>query len=93
MVVTVDTVLVQEQGVATAVVDDRVSVLSLQAERYFQFNDTGSAIWNLLGEPKRVGEICRLLAQSYQTDSDQISHEVTAFLQRLFERRLVRVAG
>ena len=89
--VTVDTVLVRDREPMPTTVDDEVVVLSVRAGAYFGFNRIGSEIWNMLSEPRRVGEIFDTLAQSHEVDRDTMTRDVTQFLQTLIERRLVRV--
>jgi hypothetical protein len=89
--VTVDTVLVRDSEPMPTTVDEEVVVLSVRAGAYFGFNRIGSEIWNMLSEPRRVGEILDTLAQSHEVDFDTMTRDVTQFLQTLIERRLVRV--
>jgi len=89
--VTVDTVLVRDSEPMPTTVDDEVVVLSVRAGAYFGFNRIGSEIWNMLSEPRRVGQILDTLAQSHEVDLDTMTRDVTQFLQTLIERRLVRV--
>ena len=89
--VTVDTVLVRDSEPMPTTVDEEVVVLSVRAGAYFGFNLIGSEIWNMLSEPRRVGEIFDTLAQSHEVDRDTMTRDVTQFLQTLIERRLVRV--
>jgi hypothetical protein len=89
--VTVDTVLVRDSEPLPTTVDEEVIVLSVRAGAYFGFNRIGSEIWNMLSEPRRVGEILDTLAQSHEVDLDTMTRDVTQFLQTLIERRLVRV--
>jgi hypothetical protein len=89
--VTVDTVLVQDSEPIPATVDDEVVLLSVRAGNYFGLNRVGSEIWNMLTEPRRVGDIFETLAQSHDVDADTMTRDVTAFLDTLIERGLVRV--
>jgi len=89
--VTIDTVLVRDSEPMPTTVDDEVVVLSVRAGAYFGFNRIGSEIWNMLAEPRRVGQILDTLAQSHEVDLDTMTRDVTQFLQTLIERRLVRV--
>jgi len=89
--VTADTILVRDNEPMPTTVDEEVVVLSVRAGAYFGFNRIGTEIWNMLAEPRRVGEILDTLAQSHEVDLDTMTRDVTQFLQTLIERRLVRV--
>ncbi len=91
MTVTVDTILVQDNEPIPATVDEQMVVLSIRAGAYFGFNKVGTEIWNMLTEPRRVGQILDSLSQAHDVDADTMTRDVTRFLQDLIERRLVRV--
>jgi hypothetical protein len=89
--VTVDTVLVQDSEPIPATVDEEVVLLSVRAGNYFGFNRVGTEIWNMLTAPRRVGDILDSLAKAHDVDTDTMTRDVTAFLQTLIDRGLVKV--
>jgi hypothetical protein len=89
--VTVDSVLVQDKEPAAAALDDGVVLLSLRAGSYFGFNRVATDIWTMLAEPRRVGAIFDALRQDHDVDAATLDREVTPFLQRLLDERLVRL--
>ena len=91
MTVTVDTVLVQDNEPIPATVDEEVVLLSVRAGNYFGFNRVGTEIWNMLTEPRQVGDILASLAKSHDVDTDTMARDVTQFLRTLIDRGLVRV--
>lgn len=91
MTVTVETVLVQDKEPIPATVDEEVVLLSVRAGNYFGFNRVGTEIWNMLAEPRRVGDIFNSLAKAHDVDADTMTRDVTQFLQTLIDRGLVRV--
>lgn len=90
---TIDTILVQDGEPIPATVQEEVVLLSLRAGAYFGFNRVGTRIWNMLTEPRRVGEIFDLLSQTHDVDADTMTRDVTEFLDALIGRRLVRVVN
>jgi hypothetical protein len=88
---TVETILVQDSEPISALVEEQVVVLSARAGSYFGFNRVGSEIWDMLAEPRHVREIFDTLSRSYDVESDILARDVTLFLQKLLERRLLRV--
>lgn len=91
MRVTVDSVLVQDKEPAAAALDDGVVLLSLRAGSYFGFNRVATDIWTMLAEPRRVGAIFDVLRQDHDVDAATLDRDVTPFLQRLLDERLVRL--
>jgi Coenzyme PQQ synthesis protein D (PqqD) len=91
MTVGLDSVVVQEDEPVAAEVDGEVVMLSERAGAYFGLDGVGSEIWKLIAQPRRVSELCQLLAQHYDVDRETLTREVTSFLDELLARRLVRL--
>lgn len=93
MSVTIDSVLVRDRDLPTTDLDGRVVVLSVDADAFFDMNDVATEIWQMLSEPRRVGDIFDALSQSHDVDEATLSRDVLPFLQRLIERRLAKQVG
>jgi hypothetical protein len=91
--VTADTILVQDSEPISAIVQENIVLLSIRAGAYFGLNRTGGLIWNMLIEPRRVGEIFEVLAQTHDADLDTMTRDVVEFLDTLIKRQLVRVVS
>ena len=91
MTVGPDSIIVQEDEPVAAEVDGEVVMLSERAGAYFGLDGIGSEIWRLIEEPRRVSELCGPLAQRYEVDAETLSRDVTAFLDALLARNLVRL--
>ena len=91
MTVGPDSIIVQEDEPVAAEVDGEVVMLSERAGAYFGLDGIGSEIWRLIEEPRRVSELCGTLAQRYEVDAETLSRDVTAFLDALLARNLVRL--
>jgi hypothetical protein len=87
---TIDSVLVQDREQSSAALGDEVVVLSVRAGACFGLNRVGGDIWNMLAEPRRVGDICDKLSKLYDVDAATAMHDIGPFLQNLIARRLVR---
>jgi hypothetical protein len=86
-----DSVVVQESEPIAAEVDGEVVMLSERGGAYFGLDDIGSEIWHLLKEPRRVGDLCQVLAQRYDADAETLNRDVVSFLDQLLARGLLRV--
>ena len=91
--VTVDAILIQDSEPICATVQENIVLLSIRAGAYFRFNRVGAEIWNMLIEPRRVGEIFDALAQTHDVDVDTMTRNVAEFLDALVKRHLVRVVN
>ena len=88
--VTIDSILVRDRTLPAAELDGRIVVMSVEAGTYVSFNGVASEIWQMLSEPRRIGDIFDNLSQNHDVDAATLSRDVLPFLQRLIERRLAR---
>lgn len=91
MTLTDDSVVVQDTEPVAARVDGDVVMLSEREGAYFGLNSVGSKIWDLIAQPRCVGDIRRSLAEQYEIDEETLTREVMTFLEELLTRRLVRI--
>jgi Coenzyme PQQ synthesis protein D (PqqD) len=89
--VVTDSVLVQDNEPTAADLDGTVVVLSVRAGSYFGFNDVASEIWDMLVKPCSVGKIFDALSELHDVDMITLTRDVTPFLQKLIDHRLVRI--
>ncbi len=89
--VTAETILARDCELISTTVEQTAILLSVRAGSYFKLNRAGMEIWNLLQQPRRVREIIEVLAQSHAVDTEIVTRDVTVFLNKLVERRLLRV--
>src|ERR1700677_1515447 len=91
MNLTDDSVVVQDTEPVAARVDGDVVMLSEREGAYFGLNSVGSKIWDLIAEPRCIGDIHQSLAALYQVDEETLKREVMTFLEELLARKLVRL--
>jgi Coenzyme PQQ synthesis protein D (PqqD) len=89
--ITIESILVQDSEPVGADLDGGRALLSLRAGAYFNFNPVASEIWQMLAEPRRVGEILTALRDGHDVDAETVARDVTPFLQTLVDHRLVRM--
>jgi len=69
-----------------------VVVLDLKAGVYYGLNSLGARIWNLIQEPKTVGEIRDVILDEFDVDPDRCQRDLVALLSDLASRKLIKVA-
>ena len=72
-------------------IDDSIVILSLEAGRYYTFTSSGSAIWELLDQPQSVESLVEALVGRFEVSPDHCAASVTAFLETLNQKDLVRL--
>lgn len=81
-------VSVPEQIVEKPVKDDLV-IVDLHRGEYYSLNETGRAVWELLGEVADVDELVVRLAERFPGDSSAIRDDVEMLLDELLDRKLL----
>jgi hypothetical protein len=91
MSVTAETILARDSEPAFVTLEDNAVLLSVRRGSYFSLNRVGTQIWNMLVEPRRVGDIFDVLARTHDVDASAMTGDVVEFLETLLKRQLVRV--
>ena len=73
-----------------AEVGGEIVALNVEKGLCYGLNEIASRVWDLLDQPRSLGEICQALVQSYDVDDDTCRQEVATLLQDLLAEELVR---
>lgn len=74
----------------TEIGESEAVLLSLPASRYFTLNETGSLIWQALGEGATPSHIARSLEARYDVEPAQALEHARAFVGELLREELIR---
>lgn len=66
-------------------------MMSLDQGKYYAVAATGKRIWDLLGEPMSLGEVCGVLEAEYDVTPEVCRNEVLAFAEHLLRNGLIEV--
>jgi hypothetical protein len=86
-----DVLIAQDREPALSSTSGRVTMLSVRAGAYFDFNGVASEIWNMVSEPCTFGGVCDALAERYQGDPATIALDVERFVEALVKHRLLHL--
>ncbi len=75
--------------VATELDDDEAVLLSLETQRYYSMNETGTRVWQLLSDGRNPDDIATAITQEWDTTFDEALAYVKEFLAELEEEGLV----
>ena len=84
-----DLQLVASDAVATADLGGESVLLDPTSGRYFGLNEVGSRIFELLSEPRSVGDLVGILVQEYEVSEGRLRSDVEAFVGEMMSRGLV----
>lgn len=86
-----DTVVEKKKEVVCSEVDGETVVMSIQSGKYFGLKEIGSRIWTIIDHPSPINEICDALMVEYDVAPDQCHREVLLFMEKLWNKDLIKV--
>lgn len=79
--------------ISTRLDEEEAVLLSLETQRYYSLNETGSRIWDLLSGGRSIEEITEAITQEWAVDREEALNYVEEFLAELREEGLVESAA
>ena len=89
---TLDSVLVQNEAMLFADVGDGTALMDIDRGEYFQYEEVGSRIWELIDGKASVAAICKQLLEEYDVDEATCEQQTLGFLGKLVELNHVSAA-
>ena len=69
---------------------DELVMMDIDLRKYYSLNPVATRIWDLLEEPKEIGESCRLLVEEYEVDPEKCRDDVVSHLSEMMKLGLVQ---
>ena len=68
---------------------DELVMMDLERGKYFSLNPVATRIWDLLEKEKTLDELCAMLTEEYDVESNQCMDEVRELLEEMEKLGLV----
>ncbi|WP_203287262.1 lasso peptide biosynthesis PqqD family chaperone [Metabacillus sp. cB07] len=81
----------QVEGNIVSNMNGETVMLSIQNGKYYNFGETGGAIWDLLKKPISFSALIEALILQYQVDREECEKQVLSFLDSLKKENLIIV--
>ncbi len=89
--VSIDSIVTVTQLQVFCEVNGETVILHFGSGNYFGLNDVGTLVWNLIQQPRSVGELRDAIQQEYQVDFDLCERDLINLVGELRERGLIEV--
>ena len=89
-VIGMTTLVVRQDDVFFADIDDEVVMMSQDLDSYCGINEIGSRIWQLIESPVTVSDLCQILREEFEVEREVCELEVTRFLGQLVSEGLAK---
>ncbi|HUA35245.1 MAG TPA: PqqD family protein [Candidatus Binataceae bacterium] len=87
----ISTVVVASRNQISCELEGEAAILNLKEGFYYGLDEVGSAVWQMLAEPRRVSEIRDELLDLYEVDADKCGADLIRLLGELSTRGLIQV--
>jgi uncharacterized protein YaiI (UPF0178 family) len=91
MRITLDSVVSQSHGLASALLDRDLIILNPEGDNYVGLDNFGRRVWDLLAEACVVNDLCRQVTTEYQGDAQEITTDIVDFLNELHADSLIQI--
>lgn len=91
--ITLNSIVNRCDDIVVGKVDEDVMMANIETGKYHQLNPTGSRIWDMLEQPKSVGELCELLVNVFKVTPEACQRDVFHFLEEMSSRNIVAISN
>jgi len=71
--------------------DGATVIAGLNAGHYYEVNEVGARVWELVQTPVAAGDVERTIAAEYEVAPERCAADVLAFLTRMAAERLIEI--
>lgn len=86
-----DSVVTRDESLMFSDLDGETVMMSIESGKYYGLDDIGSRIWELIEQPRSVGDLCDTLLTEFEVDRDTCQQHVLEFLEELRDESIVTV--
>jgi len=90
--ISLDSVVTTSPGLVTGDMDGEKAMLNIEKGKYYALDAIASRIWELMSTPRTVREMVGALLEEYDVEEKECQGEVLAFLSKLYDSGLVKIA-
>ena len=70
---------------------DEAAILNLKNTVYYGLNPVGARVWNLLQQPRTIGELRDMLLEEYDVEAGRCEADLLELLQKMRTEGLIQV--
>jgi hypothetical protein len=86
-----DSIIVAVEGQVSSDLGGEVAILDLKVGVYYGLDEVGARVWELIQEPRAVGDVRDVLIEEYDVEPERCERDLFALLERLAEQGLIEV--
>lgn len=87
------TVVVATKNEISCKLGEEAAILGLKNSVYYGLNAVGARIWDLLQEPKRLGDVQTTIVSEYDVSAEQAERDLVRFVRGMLAEGLIEISG
>jgi hypothetical protein len=91
MTIKLATMVKQSAEQVSCNLNGEIAILNLKSTLYFGLDEVGACIWEAIGEPRKVSDLCKWVLDRYDVGEEQCQADVIEFVGRLDEAGLIEI--
>lgn len=73
--------------------EGKIVLLHIENGEYYNFNQTGSDLWNYLAEPRSLDELVKLIEEKYSITAENCQTDILLWLESAISKKLLKILG
>ena len=87
------TIVKQSKEQVSCNLNGEIAILNLNSTLYFGLDEVGACIWEAMGEPRKVSDVCKRVLERFDVGQEQCQADVLEFVGRLDESGLIEIVA
>jgi len=87
----VHSVVVAAKEQVSCLLDEESAILNMKNSVYYGMNSVGTRIWNLLKQPRSVGELRDAVVDEYDVEPERCERDLLELLEQMRREGLIEV--
>ena len=84
-------VVVATKDQVSCALGEETAILSMKSSVYYGTNSVGTRVWNLLRQPKSVGQLRDAVMDEYEVESERCERDLLNLLEQMRSEGLIEV--
>ncbi len=83
--------IVKSERQVSCELNDEVVILDLNNGIYYELDEVGARVWNMIQEPSTLSEIVNSIVDDYEVSWDECERDVQELIDEIAEKGLVEI--
>jgi Coenzyme PQQ synthesis protein D (PqqD) len=89
--ISMHSVVVATKDQVSCALGEETAILSMKSSVYYGTNSVGTRVWNLLRQPKSVGQLRDAVMDEYEVESERCERDLLNLLEQMRSEGLIEV--